>query len=63
MSRVERYLTIKEVSELLRVPQQTIYNWRTRHYGPPATKVGQQLRYSVTALEAWLAAQADEWSK
>lgn len=44
----------KEVAEYLHVPLQTIYQWRTRGYGPPATKIGKHIRYRPADVEAWV---------
>jgi excisionase family DNA binding protein len=46
--------TIKDVSEFLGIPVQTLYQWRHRHSGPPAYRVGRHLRYDPTAVLAWL---------
>jgi hypothetical protein len=32
---------VKEVAEYLGVPEQTLYQWRTRTYGPPGRRVGK----------------------
>ncbi|GAA3624553.1 hypothetical protein GCM10022223_47040 [Kineosporia mesophila] len=49
-----RLWSIEDVSEYLGVPVQTLYSWRTRHYGPPARKVGKYLRYKEEDVAAWL---------
>jgi excisionase family DNA binding protein len=43
----------KEVSEYLGVPVQTIYQWRTRNYGPPGRRVGKRVRYLPDEVRAW----------
>lgn len=53
----EPLLTIEEVAEYLRVPVRTLYNWRTRNKGPAAYKVGRELRYSSSDLDAWMESQ------
>jgi predicted DNA-binding transcriptional regulator AlpA len=50
--------TIQEVSEFLRVPIGTLYQWRYRRYGPRASKIGKHLRYDPAEVRAWLAGQA-----
>ncbi|GAA1626759.1 helix-turn-helix transcriptional regulator [Actinoplanes couchii] len=53
---VEGLWTIDDVSAFLRVPTATLYQWRHRHIGPPAFKVGRHLRYDPAAVRAWLVA-------
>jgi excisionase family DNA binding protein len=50
----------KEVADYLSVPVQTIYQWRTRGYGPPGRKVGKHVRYRPADVEAWFEAQPAE---
>jgi excisionase family DNA binding protein len=47
------------LSDLLDVPQRTIYSWRQRGEGPPAYRVGKHLRYRRADVEAWLERQHD----
>jgi predicted DNA-binding transcriptional regulator AlpA len=49
--------SIEDVSEFLRVPVGTLYQWRYRRTGPPAFKVGRHLRYDPANVRAWLAGQ------
>ncbi len=46
--------TIQQVSDFLTVPVGTLYQWRYKGYGPPAWKVGKQLRYDAAAVRRWL---------
>jgi excisionase family DNA binding protein len=46
--------TVKDVSEYLQVPAQTLYSWRAQGYGPPARKMGKHLRYRPEDVTAWL---------
>ena len=48
---------VDEVATYLRVPKQTLYQWRTRHYGPPGCRVGKYVRYLPSDVEAWVKAQ------
>jgi predicted DNA-binding transcriptional regulator AlpA len=43
----------KDVAEYLGIPVQTLYQWRTRNYGPPARRAGKHLRYSPDDVVAW----------
>jgi len=45
----------KEVAAYLGVPVQTIYQWRTRGYGPPGTRIGKHVRFRPADVEAWVA--------
>jgi DNA-binding transcriptional MerR regulator len=48
---------IEDVSAYLRVPVQTLYQWRKRNYGPPAARVGRHLRYDPGLVRAWFVDQ------
>ncbi|WP_458245888.1 helix-turn-helix domain-containing protein [Streptomyces sp. MAI_2237] len=50
----ERYLTPDDVAELLRVPVETLYQWRRKRTGPPAFRVGRHLRYDPARLREWV---------
>jgi predicted DNA-binding transcriptional regulator AlpA len=43
----------RDVSEYLGVPVETLYQWRTRKYGPVARRVGKHLRYDPDEVAAW----------
>ncbi|MEU2363074.1 helix-turn-helix domain-containing protein [Streptomyces noursei] len=49
--------TPEEVATYLGVPVKTLYQWRHRHIGPDALKVGRHLRYRWQEVDAWLNAQ------
>jgi len=49
-----RFLTPLEVSDLLKVPVKTLYTWRYRRTGPPASRVGRHLRYREDSILKWL---------
>lgn len=52
-------LTIDDLALWLGKPRGTLYQWRTRGLGPRAIKVGNDLRYQRSEIEAWLASQLD----
>jgi excisionase family DNA binding protein len=60
VSRPERrpLATPEQVSEFLGVPVETLYQWRYRKVGPPASKVGRHLRYRWSDVEAYVDANA-----
>ncbi|SNR79850.1 transcriptional regulator, AlpA family [Haloechinothrix alba] len=45
--------TVEDVAEYLGIPVNTLYDWRTRNYGPPARRVGKYLRYRAEDVVAW----------
>jgi excisionase family DNA binding protein len=47
-------LTPEELAAYLKIPVRTIYDWRTRQYGPPARKIGKHLRYRKADVEMWV---------
>ncbi|HEX5089365.1 MAG TPA: helix-turn-helix domain-containing protein [Nocardioides sp.] len=42
------------MGQFLGVPVATIYQWRVRGEGPPATKLGKHLRYEPGVVRAWV---------
>jgi excisionase family DNA binding protein len=57
VTNVEPLWGVEEVSAFLRIPVPTLYQWRHRHTGPPARKVGRHLRYDPDRVRAWLEEQ------
>ncbi|MEV0570583.1 helix-turn-helix domain-containing protein [Dactylosporangium sp. NPDC050588] len=57
-SQHEATWTVDEVAAYLRVPVETLYTWRKRHYGPPAAKIGKHLRYDPADVRAWFRQQS-----
>ena len=54
---VDRLWKIEDVSAFLDIPVGTLYQWRTRRKGPPASKVGRHLRYAPADVRAWFKSQ------
>ncbi|MFC5177381.1 helix-turn-helix transcriptional regulator [Nocardioides taihuensis] len=52
--RCERLWSLRDVSAFLGVPIGTLYQWRVRGEGPPAFKLGRQLRFDPDRVRAWL---------
>ena len=50
----ERYLTPEDLSALLGVPLETVYQWRRKRTGPPGFRVGKHLRYDPNAVGSWI---------
>lgn len=57
-SRLERLLTVQQLSDYLGVPVKTLYEWRTQKSGPRAVKVGRALRYPEGRVIDWLEEQS-----
>ena len=50
---------IEDVSAYLGVPVGTLYQWRTRGYGPPGRRIGKYVRYKPDDVERWFESQAE----
>ncbi|MGH8961812.1 MAG: helix-turn-helix domain-containing protein [Jatrophihabitantaceae bacterium] len=51
---IDDLLTLREVAELLRVPEATLRYWRHCNSGPSSLKVGRHIRYQRRDIRAWL---------
>jgi excisionase family DNA binding protein len=51
------YMTVLEAAEMLRTPVSTLYQWRHKRMGPPASRVGRRLLYKRDDLVAWVESQ------
>ena len=56
---LDPFMTIDDLANWLRVPVQTVYDWRRRSYGPRAHKIGGQLRWRRSDVEEWLEGVAE----
>lgn len=50
-------LTMNEVSEMTRVPLDTLRYWRGRGDGPASFRIGRRVRYDLDAVTDWLDSQ------
>ena len=48
--------TASELCEYLGISINTLYDWRKKGFGPPATKAGRFLRFDWSDVKAWQAA-------
>lgn len=48
------FLTQKQAAQQLGVSLKTLERMRNNGIGPAWTKVGKQIRYAITALDAWI---------
>lgn len=50
----DEQLTPEDISRILKVPVETLYQWRRKRIGPPAARVGRHLRYDPSKFARWL---------
>jgi excisionase family DNA binding protein len=55
----EQWLTPKEICTQLQIPEQTFYQWRVKHIGPRAYRIGRHLRISRSDFNAWLSSRLE----
>jgi predicted DNA-binding transcriptional regulator AlpA len=51
---VVRMWTVQDVARFLGVPAKTLYDWRTKGYGPKGIRVGRYIRYRHEDVYAWV---------
>jgi excisionase family DNA binding protein len=51
---MNRLWTIDEVSAYLKIPKETLYQWRCKGYGPRGARMGKYVRYRAEDVEAWV---------
>ncbi|MFI6030455.1 helix-turn-helix transcriptional regulator [Amycolatopsis magusensis] len=49
--------SIEDVSDYLGIPKNTLYQWRTKGYGPQGRRLGKYVRYRPEDVETWVAEQ------
>lgn len=47
-------LTTRELSQLIRINEKTLTNWRYLHIGPPYVRFGRRVFYRHSAVTAYL---------
>ncbi|MGO1057058.1 helix-turn-helix domain-containing protein [Crossiella sp. CA198] len=45
--------SVEDLSEFLGIPVNTLYQWRTKKYGPPGRRVGKHVKYDPDEVRAW----------
>jgi len=48
----DRLWGVKDVADYLGIPVQTIYQWRTKGYGPPGVRIGKHVRFVVETAKS-----------
>jgi excisionase family DNA binding protein len=49
----DQYLTVKELAELIKIPEQTVYHWRKIGRGPHGVRFGRHLRFPMSEVNAY----------
>jgi excisionase family DNA binding protein len=57
---IEQVLSLTELCEHLHVSAQTLYDLRSQGRGPQGFRVGRELRFRISEIEAWLAGMESE---
>ena len=55
LTLIEQVLSLSELWAHLQVSAQTIYDLRSQGRGPRGFRVGRELRFRISEVEAWLA--------
>ncbi len=50
---VQPLWTVEDVSAFLRIPVQTLYQWRRKGFGPQGTRVGKYIRFDPDVVREW----------
>ena len=56
---VEPLWSVQELADYLGVPVATLYQWRTKRYGPVGLRIGKHIRYRRVDVERWLASLSE----
>ena len=49
--------SIRDLAEFLGIPVNTLYQWRSKGYGPQGRRIGKYVRYRPEDVEAWVEQQ------
>ena len=52
-----KLLTVNDLSDHLGVPVNTLYQWRTKGYGPTGRRIGKHVRYRPEDVDTWVEQQ------
>ncbi|NIH88248.1 helix-turn-helix transcriptional regulator [Amycolatopsis granulosa] len=53
----QKLLSIEDLADYLGIPKGTLYQWRTKGYGPTGRRVGKYVRYRPEDVDAWIEQQ------
>ncbi|GLY35242.1 hypothetical protein Amsp01_012660 [Amycolatopsis sp. NBRC 101858] len=49
-----KLLSIDDVADYLGIPKNTLYQWRTKGYGPTGRRIGKYVRYRSEDVDSWV---------
>lgn len=55
---MSKLMTVTDLSDYLGIPVNTLYQWRTKGYGPVGVRMGKYVRYRPDDVKSWLDQQA-----
>jgi excisionase family DNA binding protein len=55
----DRYLTSVDLTDLLGIPVETVYQWRRKQTGPRGFRVGRHLRFDPEDVRVWVESQME----
>jgi excisionase family DNA binding protein len=50
----DKLWSVQELADFLGVPVTTVYQWRSKRYGPVGLRIGKHVRYRPADVERWL---------
>jgi len=58
--QLSRLWSVQDVSEFLGVPIKTLYQWRSKGYGPKGRRIGRYVRYDPDHVRSWFDSLSDD---
>lgn len=53
----KKLMSIEDLAHHLDIPKNTLYQWRTKGYGPTGIRMGKYVRYRPEDVDAWVEQQ------
>ncbi|PXY28220.1 helix-turn-helix transcriptional regulator [Prauserella muralis] len=54
---MNKLLSIDDLADYLGIPKNTLYQWRTKGYGPQGRRIGKHVRYRMEDVDTWIEQQ------